>query len=35
MGVSGWLGVAGLEEERLVLRVIDELMPFEESFLDD
>jgi len=34
-GVSGWLGVGGLEEEKLVLRVIDERMPLERSFLDD
>jgi hypothetical protein len=34
-GVSGWLGVEGLEEERFVLRVNDELMPLEGSFLDD
>lgn len=35
-GVSGWLGVGGVVEERLVvLRVIDELIPLEGSFLDD
>jgi len=34
-GVSGWLGVDGPVEEKLVLRVIDERMPLERSFLDD
>lgn len=34
-GVSGWLGVDGVVEEKLVLRVIDERMPLEKSFLDD
>jgi hypothetical protein len=35
VGVSGWLGVDGVVEERLVLRVKDELIPLEGSFLDD
>ena len=34
-GVSGWLGVDGLVEVKLVLRVIEERMPLERSFLDD
>ena len=34
-GVSDWLGVDGLVEVKFVLRVIDERMPLERSFLDD
>jgi hypothetical protein len=34
-GVSGWLGVDGLVEVKFVLRVIEERMPLERSFLDD
>lgn len=35
-GVSGWLGVVDeLVEVKLVLRVMDERMPLERSFLDD
>jgi hypothetical protein len=34
-GVSGWLGVDGFVEVKFVLRVIDERMPLERSFLDD
>jgi hypothetical protein len=34
-GVSGWLGVDGVVEEKFVLRVIDERMPLEKSLLDD
>lgn len=34
-GVSGWLGGGEVVEERLVLRVIDELIPLDVSFLAD